>query len=74
MIGVRRRLFWKVYLTLLSSLIAVTALMGAFWWLVGERRKRAGACRKSVSTTECFPRPAVRRPRSPPRRIASPTR
>ena len=37
MIGVRRRLFWKVYLTLLSSLIAVTALMGAFWWLVGER-------------------------------------
>jgi len=37
MTGVRRRLFWKVYLTLLSSLIAVTALMGAFWWLVGER-------------------------------------
>ena len=37
MIGVRRRLLWKVYLTLLSSLIAVTALMGAFWWLVGER-------------------------------------
>jgi len=36
MIGVRRRLFWKVYLTLLASLIAVTALMGAFWWLVGE--------------------------------------
>jgi signal transduction histidine kinase len=36
MIGVRRRLFWKVYLTLLTSLIAVTALMGAFWWLVGE--------------------------------------
>ncbi len=37
MTGVRRRLFWKVYLTLLASLIAVTALMGAFWWLVGER-------------------------------------
>ncbi len=37
MIGVRRRLFWKVYLTLLSSLVAVIALMGAFWWLVGER-------------------------------------
>ena len=37
MTGVRRRLFWKVYLTLLSSLIAVTALMGVFWWLVGER-------------------------------------
>ena len=37
MTGVRRRLFWKVYLTLLSSLIAVTALMGALWWLLGER-------------------------------------
>ena len=37
MTGVRRRLFWKVYLTLLASLVAVTALMGAFWWLVGER-------------------------------------
>jgi signal transduction histidine kinase len=30
-----RRLFWKVYLTLLASLVAVTFLMGAFWWLVG---------------------------------------
>ena len=36
MIGVRRRLFWKVYLTLLASLLAVALLMGAFWWLVGE--------------------------------------
>ena len=36
MIGVRRRLFWKVYLTLLASLVAVAFLMGAFWWLVGE--------------------------------------
>ena len=35
-IGVRRRLFWKVYLTLLSSLVAVAFLMGAFWWLIGE--------------------------------------
>jgi len=35
-IGVQRRLFWKVYLTLLASLIAVAFLMGAFWWLVGE--------------------------------------
>jgi len=36
MIGVRRRLFWKVYLTLLASLIAVAILIGAFWGLVGE--------------------------------------
>ena len=36
MIGVRRRLFWRVYLTLLASLVAVAFLIGAFWWLVGE--------------------------------------
>ncbi len=36
MIGVHRRLFWKVYLTLLSSLVAVAFLMGAFWSLIGE--------------------------------------
>jgi signal transduction histidine kinase len=35
-IGVRRRLFWKVYLTLLASLVAVAFLIGAFWWLIGE--------------------------------------
>jgi len=35
-IGVRRRLFWRVYLTLLASLVAVAFLIGAFWWLVGE--------------------------------------
>jgi len=31
-----RRLFWRVYLTLLASLVAVAFLMGAFWWLMGE--------------------------------------
>ena len=36
MIVIRRRLFWKVYLTLLSSLITVAVLIGGFWWLVGE--------------------------------------
>ena len=36
MIGVRRRLFWKVYLTLLTSLVAVAILIGAFWWAIGE--------------------------------------
>jgi signal transduction histidine kinase len=44
MIVFRRRLFWKVYLTLLSSLVAVAVLMGAFFWLVGERpHERWGA-------------------------------
>jgi hypothetical protein len=43
-IGVRRRLFWKVYLTLLGSLLAVAFLMGAFWWSIGERpHERWGA-------------------------------
>jgi signal transduction histidine kinase len=43
-IGVHRRLFWKVYLTLLASLLAVAFLMGAFWWLIGERsHERWGA-------------------------------
>ena len=44
MIGVRRRLFWRVYLTLLASLLAVAFLMGAFWWSIGERQhERWGA-------------------------------
>ncbi len=43
---VRRRLFWKVYLTLLSSLVTVAVLMGSLWWLVGEGpRERWGAFR-----------------------------
>ena len=36
MIGAPRRLFWRVYLTLLASLVAVAFLMGAFWWAIGE--------------------------------------
>jgi signal transduction histidine kinase len=43
MIVVRRRLFWKVYLALLASLIAASVLMAGFWWLVGEGgRERIG--------------------------------
>ncbi len=42
MIVVQRRLFWKIYLTLLASLVAVAVLMGAFWALVGESRPRSG--------------------------------
>jgi hypothetical protein len=42
----RRRLFWKVYLTLLASLVAVTVLMGGLWWLFGESsHERFGAFR-----------------------------
>ena len=37
MILIRRRLFWKIYLTLLSSLVAVATLMGVFWWLMRDR-------------------------------------
>ena len=36
MIRFRRRLFWKIYLTLLSSLLAVTFVAGTVFWLVGE--------------------------------------
>ena len=38
MIGVRRRLFWRVYLTLLAGLLAVAFLMAAFWSSIGENR------------------------------------
>ncbi len=44
MIVVQRKLFWKVYLTLLASLVAVAVLIGAFWSIVGESgRPRWGA-------------------------------
>ncbi len=36
MIHFRRRLFWKIYLTLLSSLLAVLFVVGALFWWVGE--------------------------------------
>ena len=35
-IAIRRRLFWKIYLTLLFSLVAVALSMGCFWWFLGE--------------------------------------
>ena len=44
MIVIQRRLFWKIYLTLMASLVAVAVLMGALWSLVGENgRPRWGA-------------------------------
>ncbi len=50
MIVFRRRLFWKVYLTLLASLVAVAALMGGLWWLIGDApRERWGAFHISLA-------------------------
>jgi signal transduction histidine kinase len=50
MIVFRRRLFWKVYLTLFASLIAVAILMGLFWRAVGEAsHERLGAFRIHLS-------------------------
>ncbi|ACL62663.1 sensor histidine kinase [Methylobacterium nodulans] len=33
---VRRRLFWKVYLTLLASLLGAAFAMAGLWWALGE--------------------------------------
>jgi signal transduction histidine kinase len=45
MIVIRRRLFWKVYLALLSSLITVAVTIGVLWWLIGEMPRERGAFR-----------------------------
>jgi signal transduction histidine kinase len=46
----RRRLFWKIYLTLLASLVVVAVLMGALGWLIGESpRERWDALRIHLS-------------------------
>ena len=51
MIAFPRRLFWKVYLTLLASLVAVAFLMGALWWLIGENsHERWGGFRIHLSS------------------------
>jgi signal transduction histidine kinase len=39
---IRRRLFWKIYLTLLTSLVAVALFMGCFWWFLGETQREWG--------------------------------
>ena len=39
MIVMRRRLFWKIYLTVLSSLAAVALVMGGFWWFLGKTQR-----------------------------------
>lgn len=36
----RRRLFWKVYLTLLAGLLGSAFAMAALWWVIGETPKR----------------------------------
>src|SRR5882757_3418780 len=46
MIVIRRRLFWKIYLTLLASLVIVAMLMGWLLWLTGSSMsERWGAFR-----------------------------
>ncbi len=63
---VRRRLFWKVYLTLLASLVAVATLIGAFWGIVGENmRPHWGALHLNLSD------PSIPRRDSPPGAIAA---
>jgi signal transduction histidine kinase len=47
MIVIRRRLFWKIYLTLLSSLVAVALFMGCFWWFLGETQREWGEASRS---------------------------
>lgn len=52
---IHRRLFWKIYLTLLTSLVAVAVLMGSLWWVFGESpRERWGAFRLQL-TDELVP-------------------
>jgi signal transduction histidine kinase len=69
MIVIRRRLFWKVYLTLLASLVSVVVLMGALWWLMGESpRERWGALRIRLGDAIALERD------SPPGAIADATR
>ena len=62
----QRRLFWKVYLTLLASLVTVAVLMGSLWWLLGELpQERWGEFRIHLGTqmipTEDKPAGAIAR-------------
>ena len=36
---VRRRLFWRIYLTLLASLVAAALIMGALFWVFGQTQR-----------------------------------
>ncbi|WP_131114731.1 sensor histidine kinase [Lichenihabitans psoromatis] len=46
MTGINQRLFWKLYLTLLTSLTIVAVLMGGLWWWLGPlSQERWGAFR-----------------------------
>jgi signal transduction histidine kinase len=48
--AVRRRLFWKVYLTLLAGLVGAVFAMGTLWWTFGESpRQRLGTMRERVA-------------------------
>ena len=48
---VRRKLFWKVYLTLLVSLLGAALAMGSLWWILGESpRQRWGALQTRIAS------------------------
>ena len=36
---IRRRLFWRIYLTLLASLVAAALVMGALFWFLGQAQR-----------------------------------
>ena len=56
MTTLRRRLFWKIYVTLLASLIAVAVLMGAIWRLMGETPEdRLATLRANVTAAAAVP-------------------
>lgn len=58
MTTLRGRLFWRIYVTLLASLVAVAVLMGAIWRLVGETpEERWTALRNQVTATLAMPDP-----------------
>lgn len=49
---VRRRLFWKIYLTLLASLVAAIVITGAFFWFLGEARRDASGPTRSFGPAD----------------------
>lgn len=56
MTTLRQRLFWKIYVTLLASLIGVAVLMGAIWRLMGETPEdRLTALRANVTAAAAAP-------------------
>ncbi len=49
---VRRRLFWRVYLTLLASLVAATVMVGSFLWFLGEAQREVSGSSRPHGTAD----------------------